>query len=84
MDIKKIRLTKEEKEIEKDLLAGVYVPVSKKHFQEIARAIEAKRKDTVLNIRINSRDLTNIKQKAKKLGVKYQTFISEVLHKLAS
>ena len=82
--MKRIRFTKEEKKIERDLLAGVYVPVSKKEFEEIAQAIEAKRKDAVLNIRINSRDLAGIKQKAKKLGVKYQTFISEFLHKLAS
>jgi len=52
-------------------------------FNAIAQAIESRRKDAVLNIRLNSRDLQNIKRKAQKLGIRYQTFISEVLHKIA-
>jgi predicted DNA binding CopG/RHH family protein len=78
-----IKLTKQEQAIENALIRGDYVPVSKKEFDEIAEAIARYKKDTVLNIRINSQDLQNIKRKAKKLGVKYQTFISEVLHKIA-
>ena len=40
-------------------------------------------RDAVLNIRVNSWDLAQIKQKAQKLGIKYQTLISEILHKVA-
>ena len=78
-----IKLTRREKAIEEDLLKGHYVSVGKKEFDEIAQALEARKKDAVLNIRINKYDLEHIKQKAKKLGIKYQTFISEILHKVA-
>jgi predicted DNA binding CopG/RHH family protein len=81
--MRRIKLTKQEKAIEDALVRGDYVPVSKKEMDSIIEAIEARKKDSVLNIRINSQDLQNIKRKAKKLGVKYQTFISEVLHKIA-
>jgi len=79
----KIKLTKRERATEDALLRGEYVSVSKEKFAEIAAALEARKKDAVLNIRVNSYDLENIKQKAQKLGVKYQTFISEVLHRVA-
>lgn len=81
--MRKIKLSSQEKEIEKDLLAGIYTPVKNDEFQSIAEAIAHRKKDAVLNIRINSKDLENIRQKSKKLGIKYQTFISEVLHKVA-
>ncbi len=72
-----------EKEIEDALLRGEYVDVSKEKFEEIAQALAGARKNAVLNIRVNSNDLELIKTKAKKLGVKYQTLISEFLHRLA-
>ena len=81
--MKRIKLTREEQAIEDAALRGEYVPVSKEEFDEIVQAIRAHRKDTVLNIRINGQDLKNIKEKARRLGVKYQTFISEVLHRVA-
>jgi predicted DNA binding CopG/RHH family protein len=81
--MKKMKLTSEERKIEKDLLAGVYKPVSESDFRAISEAIERRKKDTVLNIRVNSKDLEFIKNKARKLGIKYQTFISEIIHKVA-
>ena len=81
--MKRINLDPEEKAIEDALLKGEYVSVDKVEFQKIAQAIQARRKDSVLNIRINSQDLKYLKDKAKKLGVKYQSFISEVLHRIA-
>ncbi len=81
--MRQIKLTKEEQEIEDALVRGDYKDVSKSDFEEIARALALRRKDAVLNIRLNSQDLRSIKQKAKRLGVKYQTFISEVLHRVA-
>ena len=81
MRMRKIKLTKEEQAIEDSL--EEFVPVSRQEYQEIAQALEARKKDAVLNIRINKYDLEHIKQKAKKMGVKYQTFISEILHKVA-
>ena len=81
---KRIRLTKHEKEIEEASARGEYRAASHEEFNSIARAIAARKKDAVLNIRINGQDLENLKQKAAKLGVKYQTFISEILHRAAS
>lgn len=82
--MKKIVLTKEERAIERGLLRGDYRPVGAVEAQAMAKAIAARRKDAVLNIRINSQDLNHLKQKAKTLGVPYQTFISEILHRYAS
>jgi predicted DNA binding CopG/RHH family protein len=79
--MRKMKLTREERWIEDHM--EEFVPVSKDKYNEIAQAIAAKRKDAVLNIRVNSYDLEHLKQKAQKLGVKYQTFISEILHKVA-
>ena len=80
-EMRKFKLRPYEKRIEESL--DEYVDVSKEEFDEIARALERRRKDTVLNIRVNQYDLNLIKEKAKKLGVKYQTFISEILHRVA-
>ena len=82
ININRIKLTKLEKQIEKEI--DQYVPVSKAEFKRIAKAIGARKKDAVLNIRINQGDLDNLKLKAERLGVKYQTFISEFIHRLAS
>ena len=79
--MKKGRLTKAEKAIEHAV--EEYVPVSSREFSEIAQAIAARRKYTVLNVRLNHNDLDYIKQKARKLGVKYQTFVTEILHRVA-
>ena len=80
---KKILLTDEEKEIEGSLINNDFVDINKKEFNEIAKSIKARQKNSVLNIRINSKDLDKIKQKSSKLGVKYQSFISELLHRVA-
>ena len=81
--MRRVKLTRKEKEIEAAAAKKGYVPVISKDYKEIALALAARRKDTVLNIRVNSQDLKRIKQKAKKLGVKYQTFIAELLHQVA-
>ena len=70
-----------EKAIEDSL--DEYVPVSKAEYSAIVGAIEARRKDAVLNIRVNRKDLDGIKQNARTLGIRYQTFVSEILHKVA-
>ena len=79
--MRKVKLTKEERWIEDH--SEEFVPASKDKYNEIVQAIEARKKDAVLNIRVNSYDLETIKQRARKLGIKYQTFISEILHKVA-
>jgi predicted DNA binding CopG/RHH family protein len=84
-DPSKIKLSKYEQSIEDEI--ETYVPVSKEEFDRtskmLANTIAARKKNAVLNIRINQGDLENIKEKAKRLGVKYQTFIAEILHNFA-
>lgn len=81
--MRRIKLTREEKEIEAALERGEYTHASKEEFEEMARALEQHRKDSVLNMRINSEVLRLIKEKARKRGIKYQTLISEFLSRLA-
>ncbi len=80
---KNIRLTREEKEIEDSLIDGEFINVEPDELKEIVKSIKARQKNSVLNIRINSDDLEQIKRKADNLGVKYQSFISELLHRVA-
>jgi predicted DNA binding CopG/RHH family protein len=82
--MKRIRLTREERAIEKALLRGEYKPIGREETRRIADALARRKKDAVLNIRVNSMDLADIKKKARRLGVPYQTFISEVLHQVAA
>ncbi|MFA4889159.1 MAG: CopG family antitoxin [Candidatus Omnitrophota bacterium] len=79
--MKKFKLTKYEQWIEDH--AEEFVPASREEFLKIKEALEARRKDAVLNIRVNSSVLDTLKKKAQKMGIKYQTFISEILQKVA-
>lgn len=79
--MRKIKLTREEQAIEDSL--EHFIPVEKQEYEQIINAIAARKKDAVLNIRVNSHDLANIKYKAHQLGIRYQTFISEVIHRIA-
>lgn len=81
--MRRIKLTRQEKAIEESLLKGEFSDIGKQEFAAIAHAVSARRKDAVLNIRVNSQDLQSIKHKAQRLGIRYQTFISELLHKIA-
>jgi predicted DNA binding CopG/RHH family protein len=79
--VKRVKLTPEERRIEADI--DKYIPVDGKAYDEIVRAIEARKKDAVLHIRLSSHDLSGIRRKAKLLGVKYQSFVAEILHRVA-
>ena len=81
--MKRINLTRQERAIENSLLKGEYINIGKNEFMAIAEAVTARKKDAVLNIRVNSRDLVSIKQRAQRLGIKYQTFLSELIHRIA-
>jgi len=79
--MRKIKLTKYEQWIENH--AEEFVPVTGEERRRIVEALERRKKDAVLNIRVNSYDLQALKDKARKMGVKYQSYISEILHKVA-
>ena len=81
--MKKHKLTKDEKEIENALLHGEYIPIKGKELENIEKALKQRKKDITMTIRVNSEDIDKIKNKAKKLGVKYQSYISEVIHQVA-
>jgi len=81
--MRKIKLTQSEKQIENALLQGEYINIDAVEFKNIAETIASRKKDSVLNIRMNSGDLKLIKRKAQQFGIKYQTFISELLHSIA-
>jgi predicted DNA binding CopG/RHH family protein len=81
--MRKVKLTRQEKTIEENLLKGEYANVDKEELAAIVQALESRKKDAVLNIRVNSKDLENIKEKAHRLGIRYQTLISEFIHRIA-
>ncbi|MFH1798801.1 MAG: antitoxin [Candidatus Omnitrophota bacterium] len=81
--MRKIKLTKQEKGIENALLQGEYVDIGKNEFKSIAEAVATRKKNSVLNIRINSEDLKLLKRKANHFGIRYQTFVAELLHRIA-
>ncbi|MCX5790536.1 MAG: antitoxin [Elusimicrobia bacterium] len=80
---KKIKLTLSEQAFERAAARGEFRPASQEEFDRIAEAIARRKKDAVLNIRVNSEDLEIIKQKARKMGIPYQTFVSELIHQYA-
>lgn len=79
----KVKLTPEEKKIMKAIEADEYIPVSGKELKDVADAIAARKKDATLTIRVNSRDIDRIKQMAVQKGIPYQSYLSEVIHRVA-
>jgi predicted DNA binding CopG/RHH family protein len=82
--MKKINLSRSEKAIERALLRGEYRPVKQAEFDRIAEAVARRKRDAVLNIRVNSQDLESIKEKARRIGIPYQSFVSELIHQYAA
>ena len=74
----------EEKELIASVERGEWKPV-KNRDKELLRYREAARetlkKDARINIRLTRRDLFNLKSKALREGVPYQTLVASVLHK---
>ena len=81
--MKKLKLTKEEKGVENALLSGEYKPLKGKELKNIEKTLKARKKDITMTIRVNSEDIEKIKSKAKEKGIKYQSYISEIIHQVA-
>jgi predicted DNA binding CopG/RHH family protein len=75
----KIKLDKEEKEVERS--ASSYRPITKKKQKKIEDILESVRKSRKVNIRISEMVLEEIKKRSLEEGIPYQTLISSVLHK---
>jgi len=69
--------------IKNKMIKKEYKIITNKKLKNIVNAITSRKKDTTITIRINSQDIKSIKLKSKKMGIKYQTFISEILHEIA-
>jgi predicted DNA binding CopG/RHH family protein len=81
--MRRIKLSRGEQAIDNALVRGEYMSMGKSELEEIAQALAHRKKDAVLNIRVNSGDLKTLKAKARRHGIKYQTFIAELLHRVA-
>ena len=81
--MKKIKLDAEEKEIMASIERDEFVPVTGKKLREVAEAIAARKKDRTLTIRVNSSDIRRIQKLAGSKGIPYQSYLSEVIHRVA-
>ena len=81
--MRKIKLDTEEKEIMASIERDEFVPVTGKELRGVAEAIAARKKDRTLTIRVNSNDIRRIKKLAGSRGIPYQSYISEVIHRVA-
>ncbi len=79
----KIKLNAEEKEIIKAIERDEFIPVSGRELKEVADAVAARKKDTTLTLRVNSGDIHRIKKMANKRRIPYQSYLSEVIHRVA-
>ncbi len=80
-------LTKEEKQLLKDIETGNYVSVGnfkaeKKKYQTASRYTFGKQKN--INIRISAKDLFKLKRRAAEKGIPYQTIASSILHQYSN
>ena len=81
--MKKSYFSAEEKEIMESIERDEFVPVSGIELKEVAEAIAARKKDMTLTIRVNRNDINRIKKMAQSRGIPYQSYISEVIHRVA-
>lgn len=77
-------LTPEEQEMEDAFERGEYVSVpateeQKKELQAIAKYTLEKTR--TISVRLTERDLVNLKAKAAREGIPYQTFLTSLIHK---
>jgi hypothetical protein len=64
----KFKLTPYEKRIEQELMRGEWVPADPEETKLIIEALKRRRKDAVLNIRVNSEDQEGSKSKPRSLA----------------
>lgn len=83
-----LKLTNQEKRIEKALERGDFVSVSslnntKKLFKEAVQNYQNLSKSKRITIRVNQADLIKVKAKAKKNNVPYQTLLNALIRQFA-
>lgn len=79
---------KEELELVKDVESGNYEPLSKKDFDKEKNRFQEMASNTLkrksINIRVFESDIDKIKAIALGEGIPYQTFITSLIHKVAT
>lgn len=68
--MKKIKLNAEEREISEAIERDEFLPVTGKQLEDVANSIAARKKDTSLTIRVNSKDINRIKKMAQKKALR--------------
>ena len=81
--MKKQYLDQEEKEIMEAIERDEYVPITGAELKKMADSLAARKKDMTLTIRVNSNDINRIKKMAQKRKIPYQSYLSEVIHRIA-
>lgn len=87
---KNLVLDKYEQEIEDEIEAGNFVPVpnQKKELAMLKKAAEntlkLMKKDEKINIRVSYGTKQALRDKAAKMGLKYQTLVGSILHQYAN
>lgn len=81
--MKKFKLDAEERKIMAAIEREEFVPITGKRLREVADAVAARKKDKTLTIRVNSNDIRRIKRLAESRGIAYQSYLSEIIHRVA-
>ncbi|MBF0484639.1 MAG: hypothetical protein HQL25_08065 [Candidatus Omnitrophica bacterium] len=81
--MRKIKLDAQEQEIMDAIERNEYVSVGGKELRAVADAIALRKKNMTLTIRVNSQDINRIKKFAQTRGIPYQTYLSEVIHRIS-
>ena len=81
--MKKQYLDAEEKEVMEAIEKDEFIPVTGAQLKRVADAIAARKKDMTLTIRVNRKDINRIKKMAQERKIPYQSYISEVIHRIA-
>jgi len=81
--MKKQYLDAEEKEIMEAIEKDEFVPLTGIELKRVADAIAARKKDMILTIRVNRNDINRIKKMAEKRKIPYQSYLSEIIHRIS-
>lgn len=81
--MRKSKLDNTEKKIMAAIERDEFVPVTGKELRDVAEAIASRKKDRTLTIRVNSNDIRRIQKLAGSKGIPYQSYLSEVIHRVA-
>jgi len=76
------RLTREEREIEKN--AHQLRSVSSEKRKRVERIIDRARKNQAISLRLSEFDLEMVKKRAEQEGLPYQTLIATIIHKFVT